>query len=523
MSPWKPDEAVNALMDRFARPCIRLHRPFPPPRSQRGRSKLGGLPNLPSDLEWPYGGSPSGPSRGRIPLHFLAQIDCRELPRGGAGLPAAGMLYFFANTDDAADWSQHDPDDFRRVLYAPHVAPDQAVRLPPADIPDIGPRKGALGGVYPNGYGFGHLPDDPLARKVYFEWPVQFVEIDSYPPADAVRKTPEWAKLAAAWEARSKADKSFSDEYGDEGALLDIYQEGSRERMHRALYAALDLPEPAGYSEYIATSRKWRQVSEEIQGAFPPIAAFASEIAVAIDHLLADEIAKVAGMEAPVAAEAANGPGGFFRRLIGLDPSPPTEGEPDWAARLFRDVKVAQRLQELRSQPDWLEDLKIVRQEAANWLLHMRVLAPGHVLDAEERERFLAWLDDLEDRNWARIDGHRPQVRERVGFAFDQAMFQLARLAASREAIRRHFPDELYRMYSSYIFQGYAWHQMLGWFPSSQEPRPISDARVPLLMLSYDRTPGFRFCDAGELQFFIKEGDLKAGNFRFVEAQMQGG
>ena len=165
MHTWKPDEAVNALMDRFARPCIRLHRPFPPPRSRPGRSKLGGLPNLPPDLAWPYGRSHFGPMRGPIPLHFLAQIDCSELPRCHAALPSSGMLYFFANTDGAADWSQHDPDDFRRVLYAPVIAPDQAATQPPPDIPDIGPHKRGLGGVYPNGYGFGHLSHDPLARK----------------------------------------------------------------------------------------------------------------------------------------------------------------------------------------------------------------------------------------------------------------------------------------------------------------------------------------------------------------------
>jgi uncharacterized protein YwqG len=64
---------------------------------------------------------------------------------------------------------------------------------------------------------------------------------------------------------------------------------------------------------------------------------------------------------------------------------------------------------------------------------------------------------------------------------------------------------------------------MLGHFKSSQEPRPLSDPMVPLLMLSYDKSPDFRICDVGELQFFISERDLKARNFASVEAQMQGG
>jgi uncharacterized protein YwqG len=163
-----------------------------------------------------------------------------------------------------------------------------------------------------------------------------------------------------------------------------------------------------------------------------------------------------------------------------------------------------------------------VRQEATDWLRQLLVLPIDHPLDAETRTRFLAWLDDLEDRNWARIDGHQPQM-ERVEYAFDQAMFQILRLAASNQQLRAHVPDELYRWYSSAIYQDSPCHQMLGHFKSSQEPRPLSDPMVPLLMLSYDKSPDFRICDVGELQFFISERDLKARNFASVEAQMQGG
>jgi len=60
MTTWTGEEAVNALMDRFAKPCIRVHRPFPPPRVRRGRSKLGGLPNLPPPP------NPVAPARPRL-------------------------------------------------------------------------------------------------------------------------------------------------------------------------------------------------------------------------------------------------------------------------------------------------------------------------------------------------------------------------------------------------------------------------------------------------------------------------
>jgi uncharacterized protein YwqG len=517
MTIGNPTEAVDALMDRFAKPCIRIHRPLPPPRTPKGRSKFGGLPNLPPDIEWPYGREHFGFKRGRIPLHFMAQIDCSELPRCHAALPASGMLFFFANIDDAADWMEHDPDDYRRVIYAPHVASDQAVRLPPADMPDVGTAgltgNCYLGGAYPLGYRVGHLPDDPLTGKIYFEWPVQFVTVDSYPATDAVRKTPAWAALEAEWLARSQVDKAFNDDCGGEDGLLTMYQEGSRERLYRNLHAALNISPPTVHPA--RSTKKWRRISAELQGPFPPVAAFASEIATAIDNMAREKIYEVEGRPqsaAPADSKSAN-QGKMFQQLSGV------------IRQMFGGGSSAP-IQDPQSSrgapPDWTMDLKLVRQEATDWLRYLRALAPDHALDAEQRERFLAWLDDLEERNWARVDGHQPQMQS-VEYAFDQAMFQLARLAASNDAVRAHFPDELYRMYSHYVCQDFASHQMFGHFPCSQEPRPLSDPMVPLLMLSYDISPDFRICDVGELQFFIAESDLRARNFRSVEAQMQGG
>ena len=60
----------------------------------KGSSKLGGLPDLPSDLSWP------GNAQG-APMPFIAQFNLRELfaydPDGL--LPDAGMLYFFFDMD----------------------------------------------------------------------------------------------------------------------------------------------------------------------------------------------------------------------------------------------------------------------------------------------------------------------------------------------------------------------------------------------------------------------------------------
>lgn len=80
----------------------------------KGRSKLGGHPDLPLSLEWPMYQS--------HPLLFLAQINLAELPDFGAKspLPAQGMLYFFALLDwmvDDIPMDQWEDPSLVRVLF----------------------------------------------------------------------------------------------------------------------------------------------------------------------------------------------------------------------------------------------------------------------------------------------------------------------------------------------------------------------------------------------------------------------
>jgi hypothetical protein len=54
-----------------------------------GSSRIGGTPDLPAALAWPY--------RGRAPLHFLAQFDLQDVARAlpDSPLPRTGHLWFF--------------------------------------------------------------------------------------------------------------------------------------------------------------------------------------------------------------------------------------------------------------------------------------------------------------------------------------------------------------------------------------------------------------------------------------------
>jgi hypothetical protein len=164
---------IDALLERHRKPAIVLHRPYPPTTAPTVRSRLGGLPTLPAGLDWPRG------SNG-VPLHFMAQIDCADLPQLGA-LPAAGTLFFFAREDEEMVWGEGDPADDCRVLYAPQPVPERPTPAPP----DLPPLKDAHASE--NSY---YAPDWVLPGEdgpaVHHSWPLVALRIDSWPDRSAL-------------------------------------------------------------------------------------------------------------------------------------------------------------------------------------------------------------------------------------------------------------------------------------------------------------------------------------------------
>jgi len=94
------------------RPSIRLHtQPVALGDLELGATRMGGVPDLPPDVEWPQGGN--------APLAFIAQVrlnDIRSLDRDSL-LPPAGWLCFFYDSVDQP-WG-YDPThrDGWRMLY----------------------------------------------------------------------------------------------------------------------------------------------------------------------------------------------------------------------------------------------------------------------------------------------------------------------------------------------------------------------------------------------------------------------
>jgi Lon protease-like protein len=116
-------------------------------------SKLGGLPSMPSDFEWPK------QHQSGTPLHFLAQIDLSHLPatplgngRGAPRLPKSGLLFFFADMVEEMLWDQNGGALANtRVIFASHAGPERSL---PEDMPSIGHAFGAMTSAYSSGNTF---------------------------------------------------------------------------------------------------------------------------------------------------------------------------------------------------------------------------------------------------------------------------------------------------------------------------------------------------------------------------------
>ncbi|WP_294619428.1 DUF1963 domain-containing protein [uncultured Roseovarius sp.] len=138
-TPASEDDLRDMVTDS-AVPALLLKRAWPIGEDVEGRSWLGGCPLLPTSMEWP-----KRPETGQ-PLHFLAQIDCADLPRiaGGEALPNNGLLLFFAFIDEEMLWD--DETGSGQVLYVPpQIVPEQPAK-PPRDLPDLSYTPGQLSG-----------------------------------------------------------------------------------------------------------------------------------------------------------------------------------------------------------------------------------------------------------------------------------------------------------------------------------------------------------------------------------------
>lgn len=96
---------------RLAQPCIYMIREaVDDDKLPLGSSKLGGLPDLPADFQWPYYNS--------VPLTFIGQFNFSEFAKLDLDgiLPAQGILYYFIETDEMI-FGTYEQRNAWRVFY----------------------------------------------------------------------------------------------------------------------------------------------------------------------------------------------------------------------------------------------------------------------------------------------------------------------------------------------------------------------------------------------------------------------
>lgn len=127
----REEKMLDAFVEQNREPAIIVLARRVSARGGRG-SKFGGLPLLSACTDWPR--APDGK-----PLHFLAQIDCGELPWHGR-LPGTGVLSFFGRDDEEQIWADDvdDPTKNCAVLYDQTASEYGVIRLPPSDLAPIG-------------------------------------------------------------------------------------------------------------------------------------------------------------------------------------------------------------------------------------------------------------------------------------------------------------------------------------------------------------------------------------------------
>jgi uncharacterized protein YwqG len=86
--------AYGKRLHKAARPCVHLGLGRTGKRPRQGTSRLGGLPDLPPEIDYPQ--------EDDAYLLFVGQINLAEVPPTPP-LPASGLLYFFIEDAEMAD------------------------------------------------------------------------------------------------------------------------------------------------------------------------------------------------------------------------------------------------------------------------------------------------------------------------------------------------------------------------------------------------------------------------------------
>jgi len=493
--PKQYEEQIIELQNRFSRRGIALHRPYPPKHPILTLSKFGGCPNLPHSIDWPYCIDPHDDTL-TAPLHFLMQINCCELPEEQTQLPKTGGLFFFARMDEESIWDdkQNAKGDVR-VIYVEGFDKSTPPRRPPPDTFQIYSNKKpeTEDFILPTktylSFDQKRLIVHPEEEQVFPEWPMEIVPFDSFAEAD---------------ELRSELPTTLQGD--DKYTFMDTYHSIRQDRVKLSVQANLaeaglsaDIEAPAVKSsepqtkEDPAISKQkelmpWLHMPEQIADVLPQLAVFPLEI----------------------------------------------------AAHLGQHIKKGIQTFERSSEPsdEVLGALKKNFEQVALWISRLKGFESTHLISRSEADEFLTWLSFMANQTYlikhTRLFGAdrgkiniiaRPVLK--IHKPYWEAVSQIVRKCAVSAELYAAMPDQFFeypkRCTNTFSDIGTNEpHQMLSYFPSSQDSFDIHSSKIHLLYLHSDDALNFRFWDCGEATFFIPPEDLTDKNMGRAWASIQG-
>jgi hypothetical protein len=179
-----------------------------------------------------------------VPLHFLVQVECRDLPFDSE-LPERGMLFFFGRDDEEQIWGDdYGGDKPWGVIYAPYASGEDPNRPAPPDLPPIGDS-------YPRPNWQPFVREDEPGPNIHVEWPIELRRIDTWPDAwaliDADFAEPgDWRTLFGAWIGKRRSE---NEEAAERDALREGYESALKRERTDAFYAATGFARPQAPGE----------------------------------------------------------------------------------------------------------------------------------------------------------------------------------------------------------------------------------------------------------------------------------
>lgn len=149
------------------RRAIHLRRVYPPDRDVDTVGHFGGLPRLPSEIEWPRDAGTG------TPMMFVAAVDLARLPvfENAEGLPTSGTLLFFIIADGNR-WDADGETPMGHVIHLPDGVGKAAERSPPTDaVPCFGDSWM---------YSFKRFSNSDDAPRSFDRWPIEARAKDSF-------------------------------------------------------------------------------------------------------------------------------------------------------------------------------------------------------------------------------------------------------------------------------------------------------------------------------------------------------